>query len=152
MSQCVVPTVTCTTNKCIIVIPWTVKAVTVGKAPPFPYSPLHRSGLDVYNALHCTALHCTALHCTALHCTALQCFTVLGIKLHCTVLRLIALHCTELLCPALQSIAEHRITLHCNAEYYTAPPCTALYWTISPYTTECTPKCNIVLSGINSAF
>ena len=37
------------TNKRIIVIPWAVKAVTVGKAPPFPYSPLHKSGLDVYN-------------------------------------------------------------------------------------------------------
>ena len=28
-----------------------VKAVAVGKAPPFPYSPLHGSGMDVYNAL-----------------------------------------------------------------------------------------------------
>ena len=34
-SPCVVPTVTCTTNKCIIVIPWAVKAVTIGMAPPF---------------------------------------------------------------------------------------------------------------------
>ena len=49
VSPCFVPNVTCTTNKRIIVIPWAVKAVTVGKAPPFPYSPLHRSGLDVYN-------------------------------------------------------------------------------------------------------
>ena len=41
---------TCTTNKCIIVIPSAVNPVTVGKAPPpFPYSPLHRGGLDVYN-------------------------------------------------------------------------------------------------------
>ena len=37
------------TNKHIIIIPWAVKAVTVGKAPPFPYSPLHRSGMYVYN-------------------------------------------------------------------------------------------------------
>ena len=37
------------TNKHIIVIPWAVKAVTVGKAPPFPYSPLYKKGLDVYN-------------------------------------------------------------------------------------------------------
>ena len=49
VSPCVVLTMTCTTNKRIIVIPWAVKAVTVGKAPPFPYSPLHKSGLDVYN-------------------------------------------------------------------------------------------------------
>ena len=35
VSPCVVLTMTCTTNKRIIVIPWAVKAVTVGKAPPF---------------------------------------------------------------------------------------------------------------------
>ena len=38
-------------NKHIIIISWAVKAVTVGKAPPFPYSPLHRSGMYVYNGL-----------------------------------------------------------------------------------------------------
>ena len=43
-----------TTNKCIIMILWSVRAVTAGKAPPpFPYSPLH-SGVDLYNASKCT--------------------------------------------------------------------------------------------------
>ena len=51
MSPCVVLRMTSTTNKRMIVIPRAVKAVTVGKAPPFPYSPLHRSGLDAYNGL-----------------------------------------------------------------------------------------------------
>ena len=36
------------TNKHIIVIPWAIKAVTVGKATPFPYSPLHSSEIDFY--------------------------------------------------------------------------------------------------------
>ena len=35
VSPCLVLTMTCTTNKRIIVIPWTVKAVTASKAPPF---------------------------------------------------------------------------------------------------------------------
>ena len=39
-----------TTNKCIIIILWSVWAVTAGKAPPFPYSPLH-SGVDLYNGI-----------------------------------------------------------------------------------------------------
>ena len=38
-SPCVVLTVTCTTNKCIIVISWAVKAVTVGRAPPLSLQP-----------------------------------------------------------------------------------------------------------------
>ena len=77
MSLCVVLTMTWTTNKLIIVIPWAVKAVTVGKAPlpPFPYSPLHRSRLDVYNALyscldeivHWTVALAEIVHCTVSH-------------------------------------------------------------------------------------
>ena len=39
VSHCVVPAMTCTTNKRIIVIPWAVKAVTVGKAPPHSLQP-----------------------------------------------------------------------------------------------------------------
>ena len=39
VSPCVVPTMTCTTNKHIIVIPWAVKDVTVGKAPPLSLQP-----------------------------------------------------------------------------------------------------------------
>ena len=46
-----------TNKQHIIVISWAVKAVTVGKAPPFPYSPLHRSGLDVYIATDSTSFH-----------------------------------------------------------------------------------------------
>ena len=69
VSLCVVLTMTCTTNKRIIVIPWAVKDVTVGKAPPFPYSPLHRSGLDVYNdcASFCILLNTYALWCLYLN-------------------------------------------------------------------------------------
>ena len=36
------------TTKKNIVIPWAVKAVTIGKAPPFPYATEHKSGLDVH--------------------------------------------------------------------------------------------------------
>ena len=39
---------TSTTNKRIIFIPLAIKAVIVVKAPPLPYIPLHKSGLDVY--------------------------------------------------------------------------------------------------------
>ena len=44
------------------------QVVTIGKAPPFLYSPLHRSGLDAYNELHCT-LHIDSAHCNILQYT-----------------------------------------------------------------------------------
>ena len=46
------------TNKHIIVNPWAVRAVTVGKASPFPYSPLHWGRMYAYNVtIHRRLVH-----------------------------------------------------------------------------------------------
>ena len=50
VAPCVVPTITCTTNKRIIVIPWAVKAVTIGKAPCFLTA--HYTGIHGVHGLH----------------------------------------------------------------------------------------------------
>ena len=58
-SPCVVPTLTWTRNKCIFVIPWAVKAVTVGKAPP-PFLTAHYTGVGwMFTMVRVRVLYCT---------------------------------------------------------------------------------------------